>query len=815
MRARTFFTLLLGLLTSTGLPGQSREAAIATGSEAQAKQFRDLIGAPAEPRPAIGTKQLAVLLLQFEGEGAPAHSRDTLERLFEEANSFYREASYGQFSFVWEILGPLTLPLKAPCNAGELAAATSYAREAAAAAALDLAKYDTLVLAGSGCGPAQASLLGDSVWLLVDALDARTVAHELGHSLGLPHADYLHCPSAPYAPGPLSFSLSPLPNGCLRLEADDPYDLMGTGFHHFNAVYKERLGWLTPLEVTRSGVYRIEPIELATSSVKALKIRPPEGDPFYVEYRQPIGFDRVDSRFLQFVGVFKGALLHVNHTTSIPLSGLVAMDVQTEPYAGFPGDPQYGPLRGRPALTPGTTFVDPENRFSIKTLSATPEALAVEITMMEDAGRPRFSFGQPLDGAAVSGVTPVTIVAAEENSLTRVELRLDGNLLDSKAICNSQICRFDWDTTTVPAGVHQLAATAYGKAGETATRSINVAVHERPSVTVVALNQSVAFGESVRLLAVASTDNQTTVKSVEFLIDGPSESQRIAGTAVSNGVYALDWHPAERGIFSISAEVEDSAGFRNWSSASVLVTVSTVAVASQGVVNAASYRQPLSPGSLVTIFGGGFAENTASAQALPLPREIEGVIVTFNGESAPILFVSPRQIKVQAPWSLQTVCDPPRVISVTVSARNSVAEGSVLCSPAAPGIFRGAAPAQALATHADGSLVGPVGTVAGLASRPARPGETITLWCTGLGAVTPPASDGEAREDVLHTAISTPAVTIGGLPAEVEFAGLAPGLVGVNQLNVIVPAGVAPGPVVPVSVSAGGYADTATLAIEP
>ena len=61
---------------------------------------------------------------------------------------------------------------------------------------------------------------------------------------------------------------------------------------------------MVPLEVTRSGSYRVEPIELTASAVKAIKIKPPFGDPCFVEYRQPIGFDRLDPQFLQFVGVF-------------------------------------------------------------------------------------------------------------------------------------------------------------------------------------------------------------------------------------------------------------------------------------------------------------------------------------------------------------------------------------------------------------------------------------------------------------------------------------------------------------------------------
>jgi uncharacterized protein (TIGR03437 family) len=58
-------------------------------------------------------------------------------------------------------------------------------------------------------------------------------------------------------------------------------------------------------------------------------------------------------------------------------------------------------------------------------------------------------------------------------------------------------------------------------------------------------------------------------------------------------------------------------------------------------------------------------------------------------------------------------------------------------------------------------------------------------------------------------------VTIGGVPATVQFAGLAPGFAGLYQVNVQVPTGVAPGDAVPVSLSIGGVAaNTATIAIQ-
>jgi uncharacterized protein (TIGR03437 family) len=78
---------------------------------------------------------------------------------------------------------------------------------------------------------------------------------------------------------------------------------------------------------------------------------------------------------------------------------------------------------------------------------------------------------------------------------------------------------------------------------------------------------------------------------------------------------------------------------------------------------------------------------------------------------------------------------------------------------------------------------------------PARPHDYLTIFATGLGAVQPPVESGAAAPSVepLARSVSTPLVTIGGIPAEVVYSGLAPGLVGLYQLNIQVPGGIQSG----------------------
>jgi uncharacterized protein (TIGR03437 family) len=102
-------------------------------------------------------------------------------------------------------------------------------------------------------------------------------------------------------------------------------------------------------------------------------------------------------------------------------------------------------------------------------------------------------------------------------------------------------------------------------------------------------------------------------------------------------------------------------------------------------------------------------------------------------------------------------------------------------------------------------------------SRPAHPGETIEIYGTGLGPVSRIQLDGTPKTPTTPPAITqTPTVTIGGVPGTVTFSGLAPGAVGLYQVNVQVPDGAPVGDAVPVVVTIGGAtSNTVTLAVSP
>jgi uncharacterized protein (TIGR03437 family) len=193
----------------------------------------------------------------------------------------------------------------------------------------------------------------------------------------------------------------------------------------------------------------------------------------------------------------------------------------------------------------------------------------------------------------------------------------------------------------------------------------------------------------------------------------------------------------------------------------------------RSLVNAASFADsPVAPGSLVSLFGTGLTSgSTMAAKSFPLPRKLAGTAVLVDGKPAPILFASPTQINLQLPSSAAD--------SLVVRSGVQSASGQLRLQPVAPGIF--------VAT-----------------SERIRSGEVLTLYATGLGTVDPAVPDGLAAplQPLSHVTVQ-PVVSIGGIQAQVQFAGLAPGFAGLYQINAVVPSAAPAGPV-EVRIESGG-----------
>ena len=227
-----------------------------------------------------------------------------------------------------------------------------------------------------------------------------------------------------------------------------------------------------------------------------------------------------------------------------------------------------------------------------------------------------------------------------------------------------------------------------------------------------------------------------------------------------------------------------------------------------GVVDAAAFRAPVTAGGVASVFGTNLASVVTDALTAPLPHSIQGASVTIGGRAAPVFFVSPHQINFQVPWELfgQTQTS----LQVTTPAGTS-GPVTISLSAASPSIFT-------LDSTGGGQGVVTISSTGQLAvaATPATRGQYITIYCTGLGIVSnQPATGATAVAEPVSSTLANATVTIGGVPATVNFAGLAPDFVGLNQVNALVPSTVAPGPTVPLVLSINGVSSNmVTIAVQ-
>jgi len=221
-------------------------------------------------------------------------------------------------------------------------------------------------------------------------------------------------------------------------------------------------------------------------------------------------------------------------------------------------------------------------------------------------------------------------------------------------------------------------------------------------------------------------------------------------------------------------------------------------IALGGIVNAASYNQPVVPGSIIAIFGTNLADKVYSAAATPLPATLGSTSVSINGIVAPLFFVSPMQINAQAPSSLTSVDGGYTTANVVVTTGfGASAAEPVSVYVESPGVFTtdgsGCGQAAALNVSPDDSLS------PNTASNSAAPGDFVTLFGTGFGLAYFPPADGSPAPGAQHLETAG-GITISGESLEVQYFGLAPGLVGANQTNFRIPMDTRDGCAVPLTV---------------
>jgi uncharacterized protein (TIGR03437 family) len=234
-----------------------------------------------------------------------------------------------------------------------------------------------------------------------------------------------------------------------------------------------------------------------------------------------------------------------------------------------------------------------------------------------------------------------------------------------------------------------------------------------------------------------------------------------------------------------------------------------VAVASpkiSSVVSAGDLKSPAAPGGLISIFGSQLSPTNLATKEIPVPTALGDSCLTVNGQPMPLIFVSPTQINAQMPFqafgNVTMIVHTPGGVSDNFNL-------TVLSNAPAVFLSGAAGPVTNLPTvvRADNNQLA-------TDSNPVHHNDTLVIYLTGMGAVTPVVGDGlPAPSSPLATALTEPVVELGGSTLPILYAGLAPGQVGVYQINVTIPRGVPQGLAVPLTIAQGGFTSSFSLRV--
>ena len=329
--------------------------------------------------------------------------------------------------------------------------------------------------------------------------------------------------------------------------------------------------------------------------------------------------------------------------------------------------------------------------------------------------------------------------------------------------------------------------------------------------------------------------NSGSVISVEVKDDcGNAVTIATVVATFSNGNPALNLTSSGAGVYTGTWRPTGSAGQVTVTLTATWAPLASAAIQRQGqilaagtvfpvaIVNAASFAYvpgaspPLAPGSIVSVFGSNLALSTAGAASIPLPTKLGGFTMTIDGQPAGLFYASSGQVNMQFPTGLAPNSKAQAVAKVTTAAGQEITSLplEIQIGLVQPGIFTvyQSGTGQGVIMDARYRLVD--------SANPAKAGDVVQIFATGLGATIPPVLTGQpAPAQPPFALVATPVdVRIGGLAAKVEYAGLCPGFVGLYQVNAQIPAGVPAGltPVSSVSlviVQGGVSSNTVTIAV--
>lgn len=418
------------------------------------------------PQPAIDpekrpARRIAWIQVYWDGKAGISKEEAKL-KLFtgdKSTNAYYQQVSFGEDRLAGDVFGWFQIP----DPQGNPDAIATYAQQALEDYGVPLWQYRQFMYYfpfDSGFGWAGLANLGspdnpaENSWYN-GASGCVVLAQELAHNYGLVHSNSYSCVDE-------NDQWTPYSDNCEESEYGDPYDPMGSGCGHMNVFQKGAMGWLegcNSVTATASGTFNLVPMELPCNGIQALRL-PIEGTPnyYYLEYRQPIGFDSLYSGVLVHVARNYGGtnpkILDMNdgpgafmqagdsyddHLGRVSFSVLETNDTHAVIEVTFPNGGS-----GAPTCIDGTEPpMEAGNYGSLECLSE---------PVGPDDSPPTVTITYPNDGDVIPPGTDFTITTevSDDRGVTDARLYVNGEpfYLDIEE-------PFEWDVTNIPEGTYE------------------------------------------------------------------------------------------------------------------------------------------------------------------------------------------------------------------------------------------------------------------------------------------------------------------------------------------------------------------------
>lgn len=526
---------------------------------------------------ALGEQRTAVILVNFSNDQRTPADRNLIRAMTfgnpDSVNAYYRESSYGKTWLAGDVFGWYTLPISSnTCNTGAERQSILDKTVAIADPDVDFSRYSRIVIAypsqsrcrapGSGTVGmgryirAEGGLQTVSIaWIntLAPGNYEAVLSHELGHNMGLYHANGFFCKDAQGAPTAIS-------DNCESREYEDPLDIMGYHWNrrHTNASHKEVLGWLPAANIRTAltnANYSLLSLESNGKGIQAIRI-PKDKDAqgnvlswYYLEYRQNVGFDRDRAASPSA----KGVAIRIGPSA---WSKGHSQLIDTVPDGRFQDA----------VLSAGRTFRDPKAGVVVTTIYSSDDSPGANLYI---------SVSPAISAVAATEITPTSAVitwTTDVPSDSRVTCDLPW--LPKSAYSPALVTSHRVALTGLASGIYYRcqvrSQTAWGANNTIYTPIFGTFKAPPPMVKIT----SPANGSTVRGLVTINAEAAANGPAISGVIFSDYPNQRMSLKTITSSPYSYAWNTAEapNGAHTLTATVLTTDGRSAQHSVQVIVS---------------------------------------------------------------------------------------------------------------------------------------------------------------------------------------------------------------------------------------------------